>query len=198
MPNSDEQVSKFVQAITKYAEEQRDQLLKEVEDFKIQQLQQAEQKVLLDAYQLIQKERIALQNETRLEMSRRELEARKKLLEKRRDMMEALFEEAGRQIADWTQTPAYGEALEASLRRMMQQLPENGTVYALSPRDEDKLAALSALCPPGSRLETAEDIHLGGLRGVNAEAGLRLDDTLDTRLELQREWFVQNSGLTIE
>lgn len=198
MANSDEQVSKFVQAITKYAEEQRDQILKEVEDFKIQQLQQAEQTVLLDAYQLIQKERIALQNETRLEMSRRELAARKKLLEKRRDMVDSLFDEAARQIAEYTQTPAYAASLETSLQRMAEQLPAQGTVYYLAAADEEKIARLSPLCPQGSRLETAADIRLGGLRGVNTDVGLRLDDTLDTKLDLQREWFTRHSGLTIE
>ena len=38
---------------------------------------------------------------------------------------------------------------------------------------------------------------LGGMRGVNAAAGMLADDTLDTRLESQREWFVSHSGLTV-
>ena len=32
----------------------------------------------------------------------------------------------------------------------------------------------------------------------NAAAGIITDDTLDTRLELQREWFTRHSGLTVE
>ena len=55
MANSDEKVSKFVQAITDYAEEQRQKIHQEVEDYKIERLTQAEQEVLADAYDLIQR-----------------------------------------------------------------------------------------------------------------------------------------------
>ena len=93
MANSDEKVSKFVQAITDYAEEQRQKIHQEVEDYKIERLTQAEQEVLADAYDLIQRERMELKNNASREMSRRELDARKKLLGKRRDMTETIFAE---------------------------------------------------------------------------------------------------------
>lgn len=198
MANNDEQIGKFLQAITEYAQEQREKILKEVEDFKHEHLQQAEQEALRDTYHLIQKERLALQNKTRLEMSRRELEARKKLLEKRRDMMNALFEEASQRLAAYTETPAYEQTLSDSLRQMQEQLPSRGTVYYIAVRDENRIPALTAFVPEGSRVETSRDIRLGGVRGVNMEVGLRLDDTLDARLEQQREWFTRHSGLTVE
>lgn len=50
MANSDEKISKFVQAITQYAQEQRDKIHREVEDFKSERLQNAEQEVLRDSY----------------------------------------------------------------------------------------------------------------------------------------------------
>ena len=68
MTNSDEKISKFVQAITAYAEEQRQKIHQEVEDFKAERLKQAEKEVLVDAYRLIQKE----QTELRSSMSREE------------------------------------------------------------------------------------------------------------------------------
>lgn len=60
MANSDEKISKFVQAITEYAEEQRQKIHQEVEDFKAERLKQAEKEVLVDAYRLIQKEQTEL------------------------------------------------------------------------------------------------------------------------------------------
>lgn len=44
MTNSDEKISKFVQAITAYAEEQRQKIHQEVEDFKAERLKQAERR----------------------------------------------------------------------------------------------------------------------------------------------------------
>ena len=33
---------------------------------------------------------------------------------------------------------------------------------------------------------------------MNSQVGLLLDDTLDTKLEQQQDWFIQNMGLTIK
>ena len=69
MANSDEKISKFVQAITEYAEEQRQKIHQEVEDFKAERLKQAEKEVLVDAYRLIQKEQTELRSNMSREMS---------------------------------------------------------------------------------------------------------------------------------
>lgn len=78
MANSEEKISKFVQAITSYAEEQRDKIHREAEDFKSQRLLKAEQDVLADVYQLIQKENSSIRSEGIREISRRDLAERKK------------------------------------------------------------------------------------------------------------------------
>ena len=198
MTNSDEKISKFVQAITAYAEEQRQKIHQEVEDFKAERLKQAEKEVLVDAYRLIQKEQTELRSSMSREMSLREMAARQKLLARRREMTEAIFADARQKLEDYTRTTEYAEDLRRSLQEMSALLPAEGTVYSLSPADADKMPALEAVCPAGSRIRTAEDIRLGGLRGENAAAGIITDDTLDTRLELQREWFTRHSGLTVE
>lgn len=198
MANSDEKVSKFVQAITEYAEEQSRKIHQEVEDFKAERLLAAEKEVLIDSYQLIQKERTELNNQMSREMSRRELEARKALLAKRRDMMNAVFRQAEEKLIKYMEQPAYASRLKQALTDMAAQLPAEGTVYSVSSRDAGLLAELSALCPQGSRVEVSEDIRIGGLRGVNTTVGIVMDDTLDTRLDMQRDWFTRNSHLTVE
>ena len=40
-------------------------------------------------------------------------------------------------------------------------------------------------------------IKIGGLKGINSLATLLIDDTLDSRLESQKKWFEENSGLYI-
>lgn len=198
MANSDEKVSKFVQAITEYAEEQSRKIHQEVENFKAERLLAAEKEVLIDSYRLIQKERTELNNQMSREMSRRELEARKALLAKRRDMMNAVFRQAEEKLIEYTAQPAYAGRVKQSLADMAEQLPAEGTVYSVSSRDAGLLAELSALCPQGSRVAVSEDIRIGGLRGINAAAGIVMDDTLDTRLDMQRDWFTRNSHLTVE
>lgn len=195
---NDQKLSKFIQAITAYAEEQSDAIHREVEAFKEERLNRAEQEVLRESYVLIQKEQDEMRRTIARERSQRETRARHALLTRRQEMMTAIFDRARQKLCDYTATPAYDAALAASLGEMAALLPAEGTVYAVSPRDEARLAALSALCPAGSRVEIAADIEIGGLRGENTAAGLLVDDTLDSRLEQQHDWFLDHSGLTIE
>lgn len=195
---NDQKLSKFMQAITAYAEEQSRAMHREVEAFKEERLQRAEEEVLRESYALIQTEQNEIHRALSREMSLREMQARHALLGRRRDMMDSIFDRARRKLRDYAATPAYGEGLTRSMRRMTAMLPADGSVYAVAPRDEAYLPALRALCPAGSRVEMAADIELGGLRGLNAAAGVLLDDTLDSRLEQQRDWFTDHSGLTIE
>ena len=197
MVNSEEKISKFVQAITSYAEEQRDKIRRETEDFKSQRLLKAEQDVLADVYQLIQKENSSIRSEGIREISRRDLAERKKLLEHRRQIMDEVFARAEEEITAFTSTSAYREWMQERLTEAAAFLPAEGTVYTVAVRDEPLIASLSSLCPSGSRMETADDILLGGLRGENSAAGLIADDTLDSRLNLQRDKFVRTSGLTV-
>lgn len=196
MANSEEKVSKFVQAITEYAEEQRDKLRKETEAFKTERLMKAEQEVLNDSYHLIQKEIAESRGESLREMSRRDLAARKEVLSRRLQIMNEVFDRARDSLVKYTATSEYIDFLRRTLSDMTAVLPKDGTVYYLAPRDAGQIEALSSLCPDGSRIETADDIGLGGIRGVNQQSGHIVDNTLDTKLESQRSWFTIHSGLT--
>lgn len=195
---NDQKLNQFMQAITAYAEKQSDAMHAEVEAFKKARLERAEKEVLNESYVLIQKEQDEMRRTLSREMSLREIEARHALLSKRRDMMAAIFDRARQKLRDYAATPEYAADLAESLKKMAARLPADGTVYTVCPRDEALCASLRALCPAGSRVEVAADIELGGLRGTNAAAGILIDDTLDTRLEQQHDWFTDHSGLTIE
>lgn len=51
---------------------------------------------------------------------------------------------------------------------------------------------------PAALWRRPDDIRIGGVRAVNQTAGLLIDDTLDSKLEQQHDWFTRESGLTVE
>lgn len=195
--NNDKKVNKFVEAITAYAEEQSRKIHNEVEAFKAQRMAQAEQQVLQEAYNLIHEEREEVNNQLKKEFSQREFTRRGELIRRRQAITDAVFEDARRRLLEYGTTPAYQDLLRASLTEMARLLPAEGTVYSLSERDRELETALKDLCPAGSRLEFTDDILLGGIQGMNPGAGILVDDTLDTKLEQQREWFIQSMGLSV-
>ena len=112
-------------------------------------------------------------------------------------MTERIFADAEATLRAYVETPPYIEHLKASLAALAKVLPAEGTVFEIARRDGALLDILRPLCPPGASIGLADDIVLGGMRGVNAAAGMLADDTLDTRLESQRAGFVSHSGLTV-
>ena len=185
MPNSEEKVSKFVQAITAYAEEQRDKILREAEAFKMERLQKAEEEVLTESYKLIQQETVQIRNEGVREMSRRDLAARKDVLARRRQIMDEVFSKAEQKLLEYASSPDYPDYLEKQLKQMVQFFPVGETVYAVSLRDAVLVNRLSSLCP------------LGGRRATNPINGQIVDNTLDSKLRSQHEWFTISSGLIV-
>ena len=46
-------------------------------------------------------------------------------------------------------------------------------------------------------IESTDEISIGGIIGVSKKLGLLANETLDSKLEMQREWFFENSGLRV-
>ncbi len=197
MTNSQNKINKIVQAITAYAQEQRDKILLEAEAFKAERLQKAEQEVLADAYKLIQKETAEIRSESVREMYRRDTEARKALFSRRRQITDEVFKRAQNQLIEFTKKPEYTEYITKMLENMISMLPES-IVYMIAQKDSAMLETLSSLCPEESSIKTVDDILIGGIRALNSESGQIIDNTLDSRLMSQHERFILTSGLNIE
>lgn len=197
MANSEEKVSKFVQAITAYAEEQREKILHEAEAFKKERMQKAEQEVLGDAYKLIQHETAEIRSEGVREMSRRDLAARKEVLTRRQQIMDDVFTRAEKKLLDFASSPDYRAYIIKMIKEMTGSLPSEGTVYLITKRDESLKDELASICPSGSRVEVSDDINIGGILATNSKNGQIIDNTLDSKLQAQHDWFTINSGLTV-
>ena len=198
MVTNEEKLSKFNQAIHHYAEEQRRKIEEEVERFKEKELSEAEDEVLREAYQLIQKEMAQMRNNITKEMAHREMDARRELLEKRQQIMESVFQQAGEKLKEFAASPDYPTWMERHCKEIAKTFVKPGTVLYLRSEDLSMKDALQKAFGAGCEFRADESIRLGGIRAQNLEMGLMADDTLDALLENQREWFEENSGLRVQ
>lgn len=130
MPNTDEKVSKFLLAINQYAEEQRQQILDEVQQYIDQELKKAESEVLNDVYHLIQKETADMRNQIRMQLSRKELEAKKLLLSHRSELTAKVFQEAEEKIRAFANSSAYESFLIQAAGQLSAVLKAEGRCIA--------------------------------------------------------------------
>ena len=71
-------------------------------------------------------------------------------------------------------------------------------VFYVARRDERLLPIIKEAYGKDCRGEVDDDIMLGGLRMECLAKGIVMDETFDTGMDEQKEWFYTNSGLFIK
>lgn len=192
----------FLRAIEKYAEEQRTKIQSEAEDFREKELNKAEEEGLREAYVLIRKKMSDINIQISSELSKAESASRKKTFICRKEISDKVFEDAEKKLIEFTKTPKYLETLKKSAFAIGERLKSDDVVLMVSERDlkfKDEIAESFKNAGGYEVYEIISDssISIGGITGLSRKLGLLADETLDTKLDEQHEWFYENSGLKV-
>lgn len=188
--------SKFLDAINQYAERQKAAINSEVEDYKNKRIEQATEQGLNDAYQLIQRD-IAKQKATIIvETSAMENRLRKRQFELRKTISDEVFEQAKKKLLDFTGSAAYVDSLRKSAEDAEELFGDAAVTVSVAPKDIGYAEAIKAILA-NAEITEDKDIRIGGIKVYCKSTGILADDTLDTKLRDQREWFIENSGLKV-
>ena len=131
------------------------------------------------------------------ELAKKEDEGRRRLYKRREEMVGEIFEKAEGKLLDYTKTAEYTAALKEDAKEAADFFGgDTVTVYVKS--DDMAISGeLSAIFGNNCSVKAASDIIIGGFKAQCASKGVVVDFTLDTKLENQKDWFLQNSKLKI-
>lgn len=197
MAVNDDKINKFYVAINHYAEEQRKKIEQEIDSFKRKELEGAEVDVLTEAYRLIQKEMAEMRNGISKEMAQREMNVRKDLLSKRREITDEVFEQAKKALSEFTKEKGYADLLVKKAEILSKTFQKPGTVIRIRKEDEQYKELIQKAFGNDCEFQISDEIQIGGILAYNSEMGIAADETLDSLLEDQREWFEENSGMAV-
>ena len=193
-------VGKFLAAIKREAAQHKKALRSETESYISDEMIRAENDILLEIYRMIQNRISYLRGDIGREHSGRQLAEKRELFKARDAIMADVFAEAARRLKEYAATPEYLSHLKTGMTKCLAVLGGGTgdgelTVY-LCERD---LIHAEALKFPGYTIEFAPDnsIEIGGLRMRKKGSATLIDESLDTKLKGQREWFATNSGLNL-
>lgn len=130
--------------------------------------------------------------EYRRELSRCEYDMKKAILAHRFKLTNELFDEIRENLRSFTGSPEYTVYLKNAAARAESELGSNGTVIRIRPADAEAVKTLTNL-----PTETDSNIMLGGITALNAEKGLCLDLTLDSRLRDEEAAFADRTELRL-
>nr|WP_316613663.1 hypothetical protein [uncultured Ruminococcus sp.] len=194
--NTKTKESKFLDAINKYAEQQKAQITQEIEDYKNTKIEQATQQGLQDAYDLIRADIAQRKAVIVNDLAKKELALRNGLFRERQALADKVFDEAKEKLLAFTKSEEYSDFLRRSLEEIKAHCGTAQCVISIAPCDEEKRSLIESVIPD-AQITADNHILIGGIKANCPELGILMDDTLDARLEEQREWFIENCGMKV-
>ena len=197
MLNQEERAAKFFDAITKDAEERHEEMTRKTRETVESGLEKAKTKAHSQAQAKIERERMLKEQEFNRTVANEITQQRARLTDKRGAITDEVFGDAREKLTAFTESDGYADFLKKSAAGFAAVFPQGDVIVYVRPGDmrfaDDIKNAFGRDC----KVESSDEITIGGCRAGVAGGSTVADDTLDTRLEAQREWFLENSGMSV-
>lgn len=197
MLNQEERAAKFFDAITKDAEERHEEMTRKTRETVESGLEKAKTKAHSQAQAKIERERMLKEQEFNRTVANERTQQRARLTDKRGAITDEVFGDAREKLTAFTESDGYADFLKKSAAGFAAVFPQGDVIVYVRPGDmrfaDDIKKAFGRDC----KVESSDEITIGGCRAGVAGGSTVADDTLDTRLEAQREWFLENSGMSV-
>ena len=197
MLNQEERAAKFFDAITKDAEERHEEMTRKTRETVESGLEKAKTKAHSQAQAKIERERMLKEQEFNRTVANERTQQRARLTDKRGAITDEVFGDAREKLTAFTESDGYADFLKKSAAGFAAVFPQGDVIVYVRPGDmrfaDDIKKAFGRDC----KVESSNEITIGGCRAGVVGGSTVADDTLDTRLEAQREWFLENSGMSV-
>lgn len=124
-------------------------------------------------------------------------ETNRKLMKKRRELFDAIFDEAKIKLKEYASSSECIQLLKQTASDLGKKDFDHVTFYTAK-KDSELLKALQEAYGKACDGKADETIELGGFRMECESRGIVIDETFDTGLDEQKDWFYTNSGLFIK
>lgn len=187
----------FLKAIKKYAGAQKKAMEGEVKQLKSERLKEAEEKAKRDSEALKKQKLNEVHNSQTAKLATKTQEGQKQLYIARAQMTEKVFKLASDKLKAYAQTAEYRAKLNDSAKAVAELFGGKDCIIYVNERDIAEAEQFKSLFSAGSEVKADKTIQIGGVKAYCESMGIIADETLDSKLDLQREWFVENAELSV-
>ena len=187
----------FLKAIKKYAGAQKKAMEGEVKQLKSERLKEAEEKAKRDSEALKKQKLNEVHNSQTAKLATKTQEGQKQLYIARAQMTEEVFKLASDKLKAYAQTAEYRAKLNDSAKAVAELFGGKDCIIYAHERDIAEAEQFKSLFSAGSEVKADKTIQIGGVKAYCESMGIIADETLDSKLDLQREWFVENAELSV-
>lgn len=193
MADIEKKLADFSNIILSEAQQQKEQIVSELEKSKKLAVQEKEIELLKDAYEKIQKAVSKYSKEQNEHILKQEMDAKKHVLKKREEIIDEVFSEIENRLKAFTLSPEYKDWLISLAKKACGEVGLGK--ITICERDltfkDDITAAL-----PGVEITACKDDIIGGLAA--RYKNLSVNYTIKEMLSDKRSEFLKTSGLSIK
>lgn len=197
MLEREEQIAKFAAAINEDAAKCRREIEAELESVEASALEKVRDEQEAFAKREIKLETARLTDASNRKLSRLAAEGRAALTEKRSEITKKVFAKAEEKLLAFSETPDYDEFLKNVVTEFSKTFPDGNVNIFVKPSDMNKADFIKEAFGRDCTVSEDKNIKIGGLRALNEEGTLSLNDTLDERLSSCHEWFLETCGMSV-
>lgn len=183
--------------ITAQASKEEAKILEEVKNLEQLANEQMEEEAKKDAALQMNQELSEISSIAAAEISQSHSERIKKLIEKRDGYVANVFSEAKAKLVEFTKSKEYVDFMLGKAKKVGAYHLTKSMMY-VKPQDLELKDQLVKAYGSEIEIVASDSLEIGGLIVENSESKLVVDESLDTALENQKDWFAKNSGLIIK
>lgn len=195
MLNQNDKIERFSEIINKNALAQCKKIEKQTEKFRKDQLKELESKAKAELEGRLEYEaqRITTQKGSRI--SALASESKRNLAAKREEITAGVFKKVEKELLKFTESADYPNFLKKSIDALVEEVGENAVIYV---RRADLELCRGFSADGVLRFEESARIKLGGAAASNEAGTVFAVDTLESRLEEQKDIFKEKADLSID
>lgn len=187
----------FKEEIKRVSDIEIEQIENEISEIRDRSLQGLEAEAKREAMISRDQELKELQSDHAIRVSKTHEETNRKLMKKRRELADKVFNEAVQEIKNFTLSKDYAEYLNKKAKALAENSFGSVVIY-VAQKDEALLSDICKAYGAGCEGKVDPEIMVGGLRMECEAKGIVVDETFDAGIDEQRSWFYTNSGLFIK
>lgn len=194
MTGNDDKMLLIGSAISRQVEQERKDIINRANETRERELNAYKEQVIDEMFHQIQQKTRAVRQKAIRDKAQAEQKAHQELLTRREELSARVFSAVKGRLHEYAASEAYRTALLAQLAALKDKWDHSHSAVLLGEADKALETRVKAALP-GCAVEYTRAIRLGGFRLRNREAGILVDQTLDSKLEDQRSWYLANCGL---
>ncbi len=195
--DKDELLKYFSKQIKEEAEKEISKLEKAIADTKKRQLTQIDNELKTAIFKSLNTRIDELESEHNATINKLKIENHKKIMRKRSELLDSVLLEVEQKLNKYVLTKAYSNDMKKKIEKVDQDFKKHKLVFKIRKNDDILKKIIEEKFSGKFEIEEDEHIMIGGFSAVCHELKLMTDETIDTKVDIKKQWLYEHAKLAV-